>query len=114
MQTKTTVEFLRDVLIAAQIEGSRGRLDIFADRLVKAASEPTLAGAMESLMRSVNAGERQVWLFEMLPVDCTDRAAVADTWARLRSAQNAGIPRPLIEHLDWYARVHRTGIRVAA
>jgi hypothetical protein len=55
MQTKTTVEFLRDVLSAAQIEGSRGRLDIFADRLVKAASEPTLAGAMESLMRAVNA-----------------------------------------------------------
>jgi hypothetical protein len=55
MQTKTTVEFLRDVLSAAKIDGSRGRLDIFADRLVKAASEPTLAGAMESLMRSVNA-----------------------------------------------------------
>ena len=55
MQTQKTVEFLRDVLSAAQIEGSRGRLDIFADRLVKAASEPTLAGAMESLMRSVNA-----------------------------------------------------------
>ena len=54
-QTQTMVDFLRDVLIAAQIEGSRGRLDIFADRLIKAASEPTLAGAMETLMRSVNA-----------------------------------------------------------
>jgi hypothetical protein len=55
VQTKVMIEFLRDVLSAAQIEGSRGRLDIFADRLVKAASAPTLAGAMESLMRAVNA-----------------------------------------------------------
>lgn len=55
MSTKTTVSFLRDVLSASQIEGSRGRLDIFADRLVKAASEPTLSGCMEQLLRSVNA-----------------------------------------------------------
>ena len=55
MHTKTTVEFLQDVLSAAQIEGSRGRLDIFADRLVKSCSEPTLANALESLLRSVNA-----------------------------------------------------------
>ncbi len=61
MQTKTMVEFLRDVLSAAQIEGSRGRLDIYADRLVKAASEPTLAGAMESLMRSVNASADKMY-----------------------------------------------------
>jgi CRISPR type IV-associated protein Csf3 len=52
---KTTVRFLRNVLITSKIEGSRGRLDIFADRLIKAASEPTLAGAMEHLLRSVNA-----------------------------------------------------------
>lgn len=48
----------------------------------------------------VNTGARQVWLFEMLLVDCSDRAAIAETWRRLRAAQDAGIPRPLIETLD--------------
>jgi hypothetical protein len=52
---KTTVEFLANVLTAARIEGSRGKLDIFADRLVKAASEPTLAAACEQLLRVVDA-----------------------------------------------------------
>lgn len=54
MPIKTTVYFLRDVLQAAQISGSRSRLDIFADRLAKAASEPALTLAMESLLRSVD------------------------------------------------------------
>lgn len=49
------VAFLRDVLGSSQIKGSRGPLDIFADRLVKASSAPTLALAMEDLLRSVNA-----------------------------------------------------------
>ncbi len=53
-----------------------------------------------ALRAPVNSGGRQVWLFEMLAVDCSDRAAVADAWARLRDAQDAGIPRPLIEALD--------------
>lgn len=53
-----------------------------------------------ALRAPVNAGSRQVWLFEMLTVDCSGRATVADTWARLRAAQDAGIPRPLIEALD--------------
>jgi len=48
----------------------------------------------------VNEHGRQSWLFEMRLVDCTDRFVVADTWARLRAAQDSGIPRPLIEHLD--------------
>lgn len=52
---KTTIEFLSAVLAASDMKGSRGRLDTFADRLVKAASEPTLALAMEHLMRAVNA-----------------------------------------------------------
>lgn len=54
MPTKTTIYFLRDVLSAAQLDGHRGRLDTFADRLVKASSEPTLASAMEHLLRAVN------------------------------------------------------------
>jgi hypothetical protein len=53
-----------------------------------------------SLLAPVNAGGRVVWLWETRLVDCSDRAAVADTWARLRAAQDAGIPRPLIEALD--------------
>jgi hypothetical protein len=52
---QTTVAFLRNVLAAAQIEGSRGRLDIFSDRLLKSASEPTLAAAAEHLLRAVDA-----------------------------------------------------------
>ena len=53
-EIKTTITFLSNVFRASCIDGERGRLDIFADRLVKASSESTLAGAMESLMRSVN------------------------------------------------------------
>lgn len=51
----TTVEFLRAVLAAAEMGGGRGRLDTFADRLVKAASEPTLSAACEHLLRAVHA-----------------------------------------------------------
>lgn len=53
-----------------------------------------------ALRAPINVNGQQVWLFEMLLVDCSDRAAVADVWGRLRSAQDAGIPRPLIETLD--------------
>jgi len=53
-----------------------------------------------SLRAPVNPPGRRVWLFEMRLVDCSDMAAVRDTWARLRAAQDAGIPRPLIESLD--------------
>jgi hypothetical protein len=56
----TTIEFLRNVLQAAQIEGSRGKLDIFADRLVKAASEPSLPVCMEQLLRAVNASPERL------------------------------------------------------
>lgn len=48
----------------------------------------------------VNTGTRQVWLFELARVDCSDRGLVEGTWRRLRAAQSAGIPRPLIETLD--------------
>lgn len=53
-----------------------------------------------ALRAPVNSGARQLWLYEMLVVDCSDRDQVAETWARLRTAQDAGIPRPLIEALD--------------
>lgn len=53
--THTCIEFLASVLAASDMGGSRGRLDTFADRLVKAASEPTLPSAIEHLLRAVNA-----------------------------------------------------------
>jgi hypothetical protein len=53
-----------------------------------------------ALLAPANPPGRRVWLFDMRLVDCSDMDAVADTWARLRAAQDSGIPRPLIEHLD--------------
>lgn len=50
----TTVEFLSAALAGADMKGSRGTLDTFADRLVKAASEPTLSAAVEHLLRAAN------------------------------------------------------------
>lgn len=61
MSVQTTVEFLSAVLSASDMQGSRGRLDTFADRLVKAASEPTLAAAMEHLLRAVNASTDAIY-----------------------------------------------------
>ena len=54
-QIKLTIEFLSAVLAAADMQGHRGQLDTFADRLVKAASEATLSAALEHLLRAVNA-----------------------------------------------------------
>lgn len=58
--TQTTIEFLAAVLAASDMGGARGRLDTFADRLVKAASEPTLAQALEHLLRAVNASSDSI------------------------------------------------------
>lgn len=55
MPKQTTIEFLSAVLSSANMGGARGRLDTFADRLVKAASEPTLPLALEHLLRTVSA-----------------------------------------------------------
>lgn len=52
-----------------------------------------------SLRVPVNGPGHQVWLFEMTLVDCSNRLIVAETWQHLRVAQDAGIPRPLIEDL---------------
>lgn len=48
----------------------------------------------------VNTGTRRVWLWETRLVDCSDMEAVSETWHRLRSAQDAGITRSMIENLD--------------
>lgn len=49
------------------------------------------------LRAPVNSRGRQVWLFEMLLVDCTDRARVAEWWAVMTQAQRDGISRRSME-----------------
>lgn len=58
----TTIQFLKDVRMASQIKGSRGPLDVFADRLIRSVSEPTLSQAIEHLMRSMQASADQMFL----------------------------------------------------
>lgn len=53
-----------------------------------------------SLMAPVNAPGKNVWLWETRKVDCTDLGRVNHWWQRLRKAQDAGVPRPVLEHLD--------------
>lgn len=52
------------------------------------------------LLAPVNAANRRVWLWETRLVDCSDMAALKETWQKLRAAQDAGIPRPLVGALD--------------
>lgn len=53
---ETTIEFLTAALAAMRVESGRsGPLDLFADRVVKSASEPTLLSACEHLLRAVDA-----------------------------------------------------------
>ena len=52
---ETTIAFVRSAWRAANIDGSRSKIDIYVDRLTRAASESTLARAMESFMQSINA-----------------------------------------------------------
>jgi len=60
MPIKTTIIFIQNCLNAADIKGSRFFLDIFTDRLTKAASEATLAAAMEQLLRNVNVSAEKL------------------------------------------------------
>lgn len=50
-----------------------------------------------ALRSPVNTGSRQVWRFESLTVDCSDREQVADWWAALNRFLRAGIGRPSLE-----------------
>lgn len=52
---RTAVDFLRDAFRAGELKSSRGYVDVFADRMTRALTEPTLARAMEQLLRSINA-----------------------------------------------------------
>lgn len=60
MQLNITISFLKNCLAAADLNGSRFYLDIFTDRLTKAASENTLNAAMEQLLRNVNASAEKL------------------------------------------------------
>lgn len=53
-----------------------------------------------SVRSPVNMASRGTVAFDDLTVVCSDEKVVSETWARLRGAQDAGIPRPLIERLD--------------
>ena len=53
---RVSVTFCERALEAMRLTSGRsGKLDLFASRLLKAASEPTLAAACESLLRSIDA-----------------------------------------------------------
>lgn len=82
-----------------------------------------------ALTAPVNVSPRAVWMFELVLADCSDRAWLAEAWARLRAMQDAGWPRPVLEtlmpasglltRLDWrvwddferWARPHAQGGR---
>jgi hypothetical protein len=55
MEAKTVIRFLREALKSAQLKGSRGKLDMFCDRLIKAVSESKLSLVMEHLLSAVDA-----------------------------------------------------------
>lgn len=62
MSVATTIDFLSAALGAMRLESGRsGKLDLFADRLVKSASEPTLASAAEHLLRSIDASTDDIF-----------------------------------------------------
>jgi len=83
--TKAAINFLKSVLAASQIEGSRNKLDIFTDRLKKAVSEPTLPLAMESLMTAVNTTSERIHpltIVEMVRISSTRDAPRILRWLR--------------------------------
>lgn len=53
-----------------------------------------------SLRAPVNSGKRQVWLFEMLLVDCTDRSRLGEWWRVKNDAIRSGVSRTSQETLD--------------
>ena len=50
-----------------------------------------------ALRAPLNRDGSNVWLFEMLLVDCSDEAKVQGLWAPLREAQDRGFPRQVLE-----------------
>ena len=52
------------------------------------------------LIAPLNSASKAVWLFEMIPVDCSDKEKVSRWYAILDGALRNGINRPIIESLD--------------
>lgn len=66
------------------------------------------------LRAPVNTGSSNVWLWESVRVDCTDKGALQDTWGTLRHYQDAGIPRPVLETGDMEPHlVGKVGVALA-
>ncbi len=69
---RKTVNFLKSAWVSAQIDGSRNKVDIFTSRLTRSVGEPTLALAMEQLLRSVHATAERLH-----PLTVADMVAVS-------------------------------------
>ena len=66
------------------------------------------------LRAPVNTGSSNVWLWESVRVDCSDREALQGMWDALRRYQDAGIPRPVLETGDLEPHlVGKIGVDVA-
>lgn len=66
------------------------------------------------LRAPVNTGRSNIWLWESVQVDCSDRAALQSMWDALRRYQDAGIPRPVLETGDMEPHlVGKIGVDVA-
>ena len=52
------------------------------------------------LIAPLNSAYRAIWLFEMIPVDCSDTGKVSRWYGILDDALRNGISRPIIESLD--------------
>lgn len=50
-----------------------------------------------SLVAPVNSGQSQLWRFEAITVDCSDRDKLAEWWRCLNHWLRAGIARPVLE-----------------
>lgn len=77
------IRFLNAALVTMQIKVQRSRLDFFADRLVKACSEPTLMLMSEQLLESIDADLSQLHGYSDIVL----------SMARIASSENA--PRVL-------------------
>jgi len=56
-----------------------------------------------SLHAPVNSGDRCIWRFENVTVDCSDRRKIDDWWGVMLDAMQRGISRPSLEELSVYA-----------
>jgi hypothetical protein len=82
---ETTVEVLREIMFNADVPGSRSKADVFADRITMAATEPTLCGLVERLMRSLNVSLERfnpALASKMIPLSASPDGARIVQWIR--------------------------------